>query len=144
MPKQTPGVRTHELKCWPQFFDAILDGSKPYEVRKDDRDFAVGDTLHLREWNPDTWVYTGRETRARITHKLTDNAFGVALGYCVLGLNHRAPKGVHPLLRECVEQVIQELREEAEEDESEGLRKSASYLRNKAKELTAALGAQEG
>ena len=40
----------HELKIWPQYFDAIASGIKTFEVRKDDRGFAVGDTLVLKEW----------------------------------------------------------------------------------------------
>jgi hypothetical protein len=38
----------HELKTWPGPFQAIVDGSKRFELHKDDRGFAVGDTLWLR------------------------------------------------------------------------------------------------
>jgi Domain of unknown function (DUF3850) len=56
--------KTHELKCWPEFFEALLDGSKTAEVRVNDRDFHVGDTLLLREWYPSPHeVYTGRATK---------------------------------------------------------------------------------
>lgn len=44
--------RTHELKCWPEPYDAIVAGVKRFEFRRDDRGFAVGDTLRLRKWNP--------------------------------------------------------------------------------------------
>jgi hypothetical protein len=43
---------THELKCWPEFFQAILSGSKTFEARRDDRNFKVGDNLVLKEWTP--------------------------------------------------------------------------------------------
>ena len=53
----------HELKCWPSYFDAILEGRKTFEVRKDDRPvlFRAGDVLVLREWIPGDERYTGRE-----------------------------------------------------------------------------------
>jgi len=57
----------HELKCWPEFFQPILDGTKTCEIRQDDRGFQVGDVLHLREWSPETQEYTGRCVVVRIT-----------------------------------------------------------------------------
>ena len=60
----------HELKCWPEGFQALIDGRKPFEVRKDDRGFQVGDTLHLREYQPVSDTYTGRETDVRVTYIL--------------------------------------------------------------------------
>ena len=33
----------HELKCWPEYFEAVISGAKTFEVRKNDRDFAVRD-----------------------------------------------------------------------------------------------------
>ena len=87
--------RVHELKCWPSFFAAILDGSKTFEVRKNDRDFAVGDVLKLREWEPyafgewgtvRTGNYTKRECVRRVTYVLRGGEFGIEAGTVVLGL----------------------------------------------------------
>ena len=43
----------HELKIWPQYYARVADGSKTYEVRDNDREFQFGDTVVLREWNPE-------------------------------------------------------------------------------------------
>lgn len=77
----------HELKCWQRFFIAILDGSKPFEIRLHDRDYKVGDTLVLKEWLPASMAYTGRECRRLISFIITNDEFpGVVSGYCALGL----------------------------------------------------------
>lgn len=74
------------LKTWPEYFQAIVRGEKTFEVRKDDRGFAVGDTLVLQEYDPDKKEYTGEKTSVRVTYKMDGGNFGVADGYCVLGI----------------------------------------------------------
>lgn len=67
LPQPTlPPVPRHELKTWPEYFDGLWDGSKLAEVRNDDRGFATGDILVLREWRPRSYCYTGRWVVARI------------------------------------------------------------------------------
>lgn len=46
------GEVTHELKIWPQYFCRVADGTKTFEVRKNDRGFQPGDAVWLREWDP--------------------------------------------------------------------------------------------
>lgn len=43
----------HELKIWPQYYQAVANGSKTFEVRKNDRAFQKGDEVVLREYDPD-------------------------------------------------------------------------------------------
>ncbi|MFA6064499.1 MAG: DUF3850 domain-containing protein [archaeon] len=56
-----------EKKVWPEYFTAILAGDKNYELRLDDFKANKGDTLVLKEWNPKTKKYTGREIKKIIT-----------------------------------------------------------------------------
>lgn len=59
-------MAAHDLKIWPDYFAAILDGSKTFELRVNDRDFMEGDALRLREYDIDTETYTGREITRRV------------------------------------------------------------------------------
>jgi hypothetical protein len=58
-------AKIHDLKSWPEFFGPVLEGRKTFELRKNDRNFMVGDILWLREWEPRTAKYSGREIRKR-------------------------------------------------------------------------------
>jgi hypothetical protein len=50
-----------EKKVWPEYFQEILDDKKTFELRLNDFDINEGDVLVLKEWNPETKNYTGRE-----------------------------------------------------------------------------------
>ena len=63
-------MTTHELKSWPDYFAPILSGEKTFELRFNDRNFSVGDTLHLREFDDRAGKYTGRNIRKRVTFML--------------------------------------------------------------------------
>ena len=41
----------HVLKIWPQYYCRVADGSKTFEVRKNDRGFQPGDEVVLKEWD---------------------------------------------------------------------------------------------
>ena len=60
----------HELKCWPEYFQAVKSGDKTFEIRKWDRPYKVGDQIKLKEWNPKTLDYTGNELTKTITYLL--------------------------------------------------------------------------
>ena len=75
----------HELKILPQHFQAVWNGTKRAELRKDDRGFQVGDILALREWDGEK--YTGSGIAVRVTHILKDcPEYGLADGYCILSI----------------------------------------------------------
>lgn len=64
----TPG-KLHELKCLPEYFGCVMDGTKRVELRRDDRGYEVGDHLRLMEWTGDGG-YSGRYCTVRVTHVL--------------------------------------------------------------------------
>lgn len=59
-----------EKKCWPKFFQKILDGKKTFDVRLADFECGLGDTLVLREWDPETKQYTGRTLEKNVAYVL--------------------------------------------------------------------------
>ena len=79
----------HDLKCWPPVFQDMVDGRKPFEFRKDDRHFAVGDMLNLREWVPYDMdgVFTGRKLAVVVTYKIDGGQFGIPEGYCIMAVS---------------------------------------------------------
>jgi hypothetical protein len=80
-------MKVHELKCWPDFYEALVNDFKTFEVRKNDRDFQVDDTLHLREWNPANRAYTGRELLAVVLYVMDlADPFLIARGYVVMSV----------------------------------------------------------
>lgn len=79
--------REHVLKAWPTYFAAVVDGRKRFELRRNDRDFAVGDVLRLVEWIPGTSYgnATGRVFRVRVTY-LAQGIFCLPPDLCVMSV----------------------------------------------------------
>lgn len=76
----------HKLKILSRYYEAILQGKKTFEVRKDDRPFQEGDTLLLQETvTPNGCGYTGREMEVKVTYILRDSDY-VKDGYCIMGI----------------------------------------------------------
>jgi len=51
---------THDIKCQPDQFAALLNGSKRFEFRRNDRNYKVGDLLTVREYRIGSNTYTDR------------------------------------------------------------------------------------
>jgi hypothetical protein len=83
----------HELKTDPSAFDAVAAGHKTFEIRWDDRGFAVGDDLVLRRTQHtgaemeagSPLMYTGESLQVRVTHVMRDRP-GLAEGWVILSI----------------------------------------------------------
>lgn len=78
----------HELKIKPQYYEDIKIGLKPFEIRKNDRDFKLGDILILNEYSLDdsgAGTYSGRALTVRVTYLLNDQEY-CKEGYVILGI----------------------------------------------------------
>lgn len=78
-------MKQHELKILPQYFQRVWDGTKTFELRKDDRDYQRGDILVLREWDGEK--YTGSALCVKVTYILQDaEKYGLQDGYVIMGI----------------------------------------------------------
>ena len=92
----------HELKTWPEFFNAVLDDRMTFQVRKNDRGFQADDTLILHKWDPsqrwpegDMYMpglvpgpvgYDVDEEPIRVKVLYVLNGMGIENGYVVMGI----------------------------------------------------------
>lgn len=89
-------MTTHVLKTWPAYFQAIADGAKTFEIRRNDRDYQTGDLLRLVEWDPDTGAATGRELARTVGFVAAGQIFDLALdGHVVMSLLPAAVRCEH-------------------------------------------------
>lgn len=83
VPETVKDDRRHKLKLAKMFFEDVRLGRKSFELRKNDRDYQIGDILELREM--DNGEPTGRVIEKEITYILEGFA-GLKEGYCILAL----------------------------------------------------------
>lgn len=98
-------MANHILKTWREPFEAVWTEQKRFEVRKNDRDYQAGDSLLLREYDPETDTYSGREIACWTPYILYGGAFGLPDDICVISLmgittNEMAGGGYKPLWEE--------------------------------------------
>lgn len=87
-------IEVHTLKTDPEAFRAVWEGKKTYEIRKNDRNFEIGDQLRLRETkytgqemaNGKPLKYTDREVIAEVTHMLKGPCYGLQDGWCIMSI----------------------------------------------------------
>ena len=131
MPEQGPtcGGRMHTLKAWPDGFSAVIAGDKRHEYRVNDRAYACGDLLHLREFVPcpECWgtlrvwdsgdkfpcdcsitnnpggTYTGREATVRVTYVTDCEMWGGREGHVCLSIAKKDEDDRARHIREAVE-----------------------------------------
>ena len=76
----------HELKILPEYYEEVKSGNKNFELRKNDRDYRVHDTLRLMAWKDGEYLDKPPLDRV-ISYILTDcKEYGLMNGYVILGL----------------------------------------------------------
>lgn len=79
-------MTVHYLKIKPEYYKDVECGLKTFELRKNDRDFQVGDILMLIKLD-DKGNETDQVIKAKVTYILKDcPQYGLKEGYAILGI----------------------------------------------------------
>ncbi|MDY5700901.1 MAG: DUF3850 domain-containing protein [Lachnospiraceae bacterium] len=76
-------MKTVRKKILPEYFNAVQEYRKNFELRKDEDNIQIGDELILEEWDGE---YTGNYTWRKVTYILRNvPEYGLKDGYCIIG-----------------------------------------------------------
>lgn len=75
----------HSLKTLPKYFQRVKDREKTFEIRKNDRDFQVGDEVELVYYNPEDEREYNEPIYLEITYVFNGGQYGIDPEYCVFG-----------------------------------------------------------
>lgn len=80
--------KTHKFKTTEPYFSDVFSGRKTFDVRKNDRDFQVGDYIRLRKYDAQNDSYSGDEIVVGVIYilHLSDFIEGLEEDYVVLGI----------------------------------------------------------
>lgn len=77
----------HDLKAHPDSFELIALRQSQVQLRRNDRDFKVGDTCTFYEWQPTHQRYTGRRTVLMPIAIILEKHEGLTDGWCLIVLD---------------------------------------------------------
>lgn len=87
----------HELKTDPIPYDDVEAREKKFEIRRNDRGFAKGDTLILKKTQYSgaamkaesaPLIYTGHEQEVTVTHLLAGGIYGLDPEWVIMSIEH--------------------------------------------------------
>lgn len=78
---------THELKVHHKFFYPLFSGNKTFEVRKNDRNYKLGDILVLRDYDNIKEKYLDGYIIARVTYILIGGEYGIDVDYICMSFD---------------------------------------------------------
>lgn len=85
-------MRYHKLKTLAPYWERVQSGEKTFEIRKNDRDFQVGDILELEYYNPNEpiqQVYNYNIPliiKVQVKYIFNGGKFGLDVDYCVMAI----------------------------------------------------------
>lgn len=91
-------MTTHAPKVLTEYADAIMDGTKTFEIRKNDRGFKAGDETAF-----EVLANEGHDVRAAARHPLNGSVYRI--GYILDGFDGPAQKYVAPAISKVDERL---------------------------------------
>ena len=99
-------MKLHELKIKAKYYLDIVSGAKTFEIRKDDRDYKVGDLIKFNviqteedkenecfQYHIIPLYLSGEDKVFRITYILRNvPEYGLDKNYCILGIRMLKPE----------------------------------------------------
>ena len=90
-------MQMHQLKTDKDVFDQVWEGTKTFEIRKNDRDYQLGDLLILRETvysgeqmsAGQPLFFTGRRIECAVTSLLLGPIYGLQDSWCIMSIKVR-------------------------------------------------------
>ena len=80
-------MSVHKIKIKKKYYDAVLSGEKTFEIRKNDRDYQVGDIIHFVPIADDcNMIIPHNPNEYKITYVFHGGEYGLEKGYCVFGI----------------------------------------------------------
>lgn len=83
-------MKTHRLKTLAPYWDRVYSGEKTFEIRKNDRDFQVGDVLELErietEKVPINSFVPNAILKVDVRYILCGGQYGLEIGYCIMAI----------------------------------------------------------
>jgi hypothetical protein len=81
-------MKVHVLKTVNPYFEEATQEKKPWELRKNDRDYNAGDYIISREYSAELDKYSNRFMVGEILFIL-ENFPGIEKGYCILTIKYK-------------------------------------------------------
>lgn len=98
--------KEHKIKIKKRYYDAVLKGEKTFEIRKNDRDYNVGDIINFIPIADDCdMILPHNQTSYKVTYVFHGGEYGLEEGYCVFGI---APVESDPKWIPCSERLPEE------------------------------------
>ena len=76
----------HEVKILEQYANLNNENKKPWELRKNDRNYKVGDWIRFHIIDDETKKPTGFSYRRKIIYLFEGGEYGIEKEYCIMTL----------------------------------------------------------